>query len=384
MAADVYMTACAPSSPACGIVQIQNVASSSDMINVSGQPSGYVNTNILFLTITANSKFNDFPTNIFTTFPKLVTLELKNNNNLSNVATNAFNYCGQLSQLFVENQQFPHLPAAFAQNCLTLDLLFANNSTISTLDPNALQGLSVLKTLYLDNNRIQTIPSGFFSHTPGLVMIDFSFNQICAVDSQLFKNLPKLMFISFHTNRFSYVNNFNLTGTGLSATYQDYANFGMSFQFNPIVAINPLLFDSIFQSGYQRQSSLIIYGDFPGMCYVSSIEMSYIYDTNWSAAKSTYTTCFNNWTPDLENATCATTTSSSTTTTKSTSTTTTLKTSSVPTTVTTVPPQTTVITLAPAVAPACAPVAPPCNNPSKVLEVILSAFRNMTFSVNFI
>jgi hypothetical protein len=388
----VYLTECAVKLPACANVRIENLVSSSDVLNMVGQSPGYVNTTVTTLHFIPTSKVSFFPSNIGKIFTNLQFLVMEDNG-ISNMASNVVDNCGNLVQLLMFNQQFPHLPAAFAQNCNKLSILFARNSKISTLDPNALQGLTALLSAYIDYNEIQTIPSGFFAHTPSLLEISLMYNQICAVDPLLFKGYPNLVGIDLSNNRFSYLKNLDLTGTGsITNSY----GFRVKFHGNPIVAINPQLFDSIFQSGYQRTSYLFLYSEtskvfnFSSYCFAPSTAVVEIIDSNWVTAKSGYKTCFDNWTPDLANATCEITTTTSTTTS---TTSTTLKTTvtSQPITISsTLPPQTTVITLAPTnkslpttVAPSCSPITPPSCNPSKVLEVILSAFRNMTFSVNF-
>jgi hypothetical protein len=277
--------------------------------------------------------------------------------------TNNFENCGKLIKLGIQHELFTNLPAGFAKNCTNLEGFSITYSELSTLDANALIGLINLKQIVLIDNKITCIPTGFFSYTPLLYIIFLFNNRITALDPLIFKGLINIQNINFNNNSISFVPKLDLTGTASS----DQTTKGAIFlSENPIKAIHPQLFESI-------PSKIVIYGSTMQLPTSSPLDTCHANQTwqvdldNWDSVKSSFAQCFNNWTPAMASyvVSCGITT----------------------TTLTTLQTTTTTTSKLPATIPA--PSCPSCNQPKTsccqtgVLEVILSAFRNLTFNVNF-
>jgi hypothetical protein len=360
----------------CVVDRIVSVASADDAINVVGQASNFIDTQTAYAAFSESSQFSFFPKKVFTTFPSLYSITL-NNNSLVNMETNTFDNCASIDNLQISNELFTNLPAGFAQNCRNMTKLYIDYNELSTLDANALTGLTSLTQISMTYNKIFCIPPGFFANALALHVVQLANNQITALDPLIFKGLANLYIAQLEVNNISFIPNLDLTGTAIS---EKTIGVAITIHNNPIIAIYPQLFETVFPS---RTKPLFFDGGSRSFRPSSPLVTCHSNETwqvsvdNWNSVKSSFTQCFNNWTPAMASyvISCGVTTTTSTTipTTTSLKTTEETTTSKLPT------------TAAPSSCPACnpPPTTPSPYSPLRVLEVILSVIRNLTLDINF-
>lgn len=118
---------------------------------------------------------------------------------LSSVTTNAFSNCLNMESISINDNNFPDLPASFAESCVNLRVLSFYQNWIQNIHKNAFKGLANLEELTLNRNNFTFLDPATFNHTPSL-------NQLQVIDGKLLTIHPDLLatlsleFVTFSQN----------------------------------------------------------------------------------------------------------------------------------------------------------------------------------------
>jgi Leucine-rich repeat (LRR) protein len=130
-------------------------------------------------------KLNFIPTKLFDSLRNLQSFQV-DNVEVTTMTTDAFQNCLKMVQIFVRENNFPNVPAGFAQSCSALKSLHLQTNHIKTFDKDALKGLVSLETIQLSFNEITTLDVLTFTHTPNLENIFMNQNALKSIHPDLF------------------------------------------------------------------------------------------------------------------------------------------------------------------------------------------------------
>jgi len=215
----------------CKIVGITPVLAPFEAITVAGQAVNYVEPKTLQLYFVNNFIIKFIPTNIFTIFPSLISIQITNCST-SMLTTDAFMNCNNLINIQVEYGNILYFPEGFAQRCSKVRGLSLIYNNIQVIDKNAFRGLSILQNADLRGNRLTCVAPEVFLNTPLIQQIYLQNNLIRTVDNLLLRNLQELRQLDIGNNLLSYIPLLDLTGTSLRS-----GTLGVAYNGNPIRAI---------------------------------------------------------------------------------------------------------------------------------------------------
>lgn len=235
---------------------------------------------------------------MFTIFPNLNSVTFTNVS-ITSVTTDSFTNCGKLISIYLNFNNFPTLPSAFASTCINVTSLYLMTNYIKELDNDALKGLTFLNYFYAAQNNITCIPPGLFTHTPVVQFIDLSYNQISEIDSSTFKGLANLNNINLMYNKIVNLPAFDVTNTGLTMSFM------LMLGDNPIKSVSPKFITNIFttRGGSPMSANVMLYNsqNLTTTCFPST---QYFYGTifssNWPTANISLGLCYSNWKAEYE------------------------------------------------------------------------------------
>jgi Leucine-rich repeat (LRR) protein len=277
-------TTCYPST-------ITPVTTPNEPIRVVGKPATFTEPKVFSLKF-QNTVMKYVPTRIFSIYTKVQEFRL-GSVSLTNLVTDAIKTCSNLTTLFIYDNNFPTIPAKFAQSCTKLqDLRFVNDN-IKGIDENAFFGLTELLYLTVSfNKNLLCIPSKLFQNTPKLEMLSIYNNSLTAIDPELFKNLPKLYSIDFRYNKIEYLPKFDARFLN---DPQRLSNVGVVFTNNSITAVDPLFLKTLYTVNVEI-SREVYTSLFFNPCVLFDFE---IYRHDWDSQDFAMEKCYTNWTPEL-------------------------------------------------------------------------------------
>lgn len=264
----------------CVISNLPPITSPDEDITLKGSAASFVFFNSTILRY--------IPRKIFTVMPNINMFYMLNTFT-TNLITDTLVNCGNIQTVCIQAENFPNVPAGFAQSCSNIKTLMMKDDGIQTMDVNALKGLVKLENLNMQGNKITCLPPEIFQNTPVISDINFVNNKILAIDAGLFKNLPRLHVIDLSGNMLSYLPLLDITG---SAALN--GNLAVFLPGNPINAIDPK-FCSLFDT---RPTNVIDMIDIPGVkCLPNTAQTSKIYKSNCLTTMAPYLQkCYANWT----------------------------------------------------------------------------------------
>lgn len=275
--------------PQCIFISLSSVTMANEDIVVRDQPSTYKDTTTSALNFDSKTLINYIPSNIFKYFPNLLQFTAATSS-VTNLVTDAFINCTSLLTILMTENNFPTIPAAFAQSCSSLRTIRMAHNNINSIDANALKGLANLDVFQVVFTNIACIPPGLFSYSPKITQIDLRNNLIVEIDPMAFINLPVVSFITFTNNSISYIPKLNFTNSGFS-------NSGLQvhFESNLITIVDPAFFTGFFtnRAPYWGSVGLINGVADPHGCVPGGYELVDI--NNWNNANNSFGTCYNNW-----------------------------------------------------------------------------------------
>lgn len=279
--------------PPCLSFVMTPVTYAAEPINITGQSMTYMDKSINNIALDSTFKTYFIPTNIFRFFPGAVSFSAIGSS-LTTIVPNSIINCPSLSSIALYSNLFQNLPASFAEQCTNVTHLYMEkNNNFVSIHVDAFKGLSNLFFLRFNYNKIDCLPPGLFRFSPKIQAIDFQWNEIVALDSNTFINLPTLSYISLWSNKITFVPNLNLTNSGL---YNGSVSLG--FDHNPIMAINPAFITQVFEERTRGSITISFYNPTVTLCIPQQQSLDI---NNWRALNSSYATCYNNWTPAMQN-----------------------------------------------------------------------------------
>jgi Leucine-rich repeat (LRR) protein len=128
------------------------------------------------------------PTMIFDTFKNLKHFEMSGVQ-LNEMTTNAITNCMKLETIDINSNNFPTLPASFAESCVKLSTLNLFDNHISFIHKDAFKGLGALEALSLEQNTFESLDPSTFYHTPNMKRLYLNNGKLKALDSKMFADL---------------------------------------------------------------------------------------------------------------------------------------------------------------------------------------------------
>ncbi|XP_001354288.3 peroxidasin [Drosophila pseudoobscura] len=113
-------------------------------------------------------------------------------NHFEEVPADAFRGMGQLSTLFLNENELAHLQDGAFQGLLALRFLYLNNNRLSRLPAAIFQGLPRVEAIYLENNDIFQLPAGVFDNLPRLNRLFLYNNKLTQLPVEGFNKLNSL------------------------------------------------------------------------------------------------------------------------------------------------------------------------------------------------
>lgn len=284
--------------PPCTSFVMTPITYAAEPINITGQSMTYMDKSFLNIAFDSTFKTYFIPTNIFRFFPRAVSFSAIGSS-LTTIVPNAIINCPSLTSIALYSNLFQNLPASFAEQCSNVTHLYVEkNSNFVSLHVDAFKGLLNLVFLRFNYNKIDCLPPGLFGYSPKIQAIDFQWNEIVALDPNTFINLPSLSYITLWSNKITFVPNLNLTNSGYSGTVS------LNFDFNPIIAINPSFITQVFEERTRGTITLSFYNPSTTStpCVPQNVYQQHLLNfNNWRDLNSSYVTCYNNWTPAMQN-----------------------------------------------------------------------------------
>lgn len=147
-----------------------------------------------------NSNLSDIPTDLFTKFFSLRTLDLRHCG-LENISRTSFTKGNQLYNLDLSYGSFSELKPQVFTFLTELKSLNVSHSQVQDIHVTAFIGLSKLLELNLSFNHLKRINNEILEPLSGLEMLDLSHNHIEVLDSELFIYNPKLKLLNCENNK---------------------------------------------------------------------------------------------------------------------------------------------------------------------------------------
>ncbi|XP_032290596.1 peroxidasin [Drosophila virilis] len=97
--------------------------------------------------------------------------------------------------------QFEELPPMAFNGLGQLTTLFLNDNQLAYVHEDAFKGLTALRFLYLNKNQLSRLPASIFQHLPRLEALYLEDNDIWQLPAGLFDNLPHLHRLFLHNNK---------------------------------------------------------------------------------------------------------------------------------------------------------------------------------------
>lgn len=180
---------CTPqSNGACAVVSMDAVTLANEEIIVDGQPSTYTDTSITNLEFFDNYTLKYVPTGVFTIFPNLKFLVIRNCGTTT-LITDAYKNCNNLEFILLEGGNIPNIPARIASTCSSVLQLSLNDNKIASIDVNAFQGLTNLTVLLVNQNQLTCIPPTLFLNSRAYYAIFMRNNFITAIDYNIISGI---------------------------------------------------------------------------------------------------------------------------------------------------------------------------------------------------
>lgn len=141
--------------------------------------------------------FRSIPKEVFNIFPQLIELWMRSE--IAFLSPKDFEHAGNLNILEIPNNNISNIAVNAFIGLINLSLLSLKNNHITVLRRGAFAGLENLTDLLLDNNEIHTIEDGSLA-LPKLVNLYLKQNQIRTLSDDVFSELPSIKHISLSKN----------------------------------------------------------------------------------------------------------------------------------------------------------------------------------------
>ena len=276
----------------CNIHNITPIIIENQAIQMWGQDEKYENTSINTLNFDAHNEVNFIPSTIFRIFSNLHIFQMSNVS-LTNLTTDAFIYCNNLTTISVMFNNFTIIPSKFAYRCKSLDKISFNYDQIVAIDEGALSGLKNLKVLDLSYNKISCIPSKLFESSLRIENISFKNNEIKVLDEGLFGKLKALKVINLYGNKIFFIPVMNFDQSAMKNS------LNLILNDNPLYAIEPNFIGKFFAVESSQSSINFTMTNNEGICIPREFEHQVVQQINYKSADDALSACYAHWSNDM-------------------------------------------------------------------------------------
>ncbi|XP_023307275.2 leucine-rich repeat-containing G-protein coupled receptor 5 [Lucilia cuprina] len=148
-----------------------------------------------------NSKFSNFPLNLFYTF-NIQELDFRNCS-LESLTWDSFLKSENLSILLLSENLLSEIKPELFTLAENLSFLFLDSNRLSVLHKDSFKGLTKLNYLDLHHNLLETLPVDIFSPLTSIQQINLAENRLKIITNSLFANNPRLFSIHLQQNALS-------------------------------------------------------------------------------------------------------------------------------------------------------------------------------------
>ncbi|XP_070496634.1 carboxypeptidase N subunit 2-like [Chironomus tepperi] len=276
----------------CNVHNITPIVIEDQAIQMWDQNENYENTSIIKLNFDSPNLINYIPTTIFRIFPNLQIIQM-NNVSMSNLTTDAFAYCDNLTTISIIYNNFPRIPSKFAYRCKNLNKISLNYNLIVGIDEDAISGLKNLKVLDLSHNKISCIPSKLFESSLDIQNISFKNNEIKVLDKELFGKLRTIKIINFDGNKIAFIPMMSFDQSAMKNS------LNLILNDNPLYAIEPKFIEKVFTDENSQLSINLTMTKSEGICIPSEFEHKVIQQINFKSADKALSKCYAHWSSEM-------------------------------------------------------------------------------------
>jgi Leucine-rich repeat (LRR) protein len=146
--------------------QLVSIAAENEPIQVTGNHvSPHKNSEIRQLNFMNPHVLKFVPTKLFEIMPEIQYFSMVDDK-LSTLTTNAFQNFLNMETIQISDNNFPDVPASFAESCVNLRVLSFQQNWIQNVHKDAFKGLAKLEKLTLQRNNFTFLDPATFTHTP--------------------------------------------------------------------------------------------------------------------------------------------------------------------------------------------------------------------------
>jgi Leucine-rich repeat (LRR) protein len=146
------------------------------------------------------SEMSDLPKHLFTDFPKLDFLYIKDITGLNPLRKEFFNgNASSITKLWIQKSTFRTIFRSTFENAPNIEHLCLPYTEIEVLEEGSLDDIPKLKGLFLKGNKIRFLYKSIFRNNKDLEELDFTDNKLESLDFSLLQN-PKIINLLFEQN----------------------------------------------------------------------------------------------------------------------------------------------------------------------------------------
>jgi len=287
-----YFTCDLQNESVCNVYNITPIIIEYQAIQMWEQDENYRNTSITTLNFDSPNVVNFIPSTMFRIFPNLQIIQM-NNVSMTNLTTDAFINCNNLTIISVMFNNFTRIPSKLAYRCKNIDRISLNYNQIVIIDEDALSGLKNLKVLDLSFNKISCIPPKLFENALNIENISFKNNEIKALDKDLFGKLKAIKVINLDENKIAILPIMSFDQSAMKKS------LNLIINDNPLYAMEPKFIESFFALKDSQSSLNFTMTKIEGICIPNGFEYQVIHQINFKSADDALSTCYANWSSDM-------------------------------------------------------------------------------------
>jgi Leucine-rich repeat (LRR) protein len=205
-------------------------------ITINGtHKANYGNSDVADVSFLSDSGLNYIPSKMFDIFQNVQQFYAYESH-ITTMTTNAFRNCSKMIYITLMNNNFPIIPASFAESCTNINYLLLHNNSIQSLHKDAFKGLVNLIQVALYYNKIAYIEPGTFQNAPSLANLALSWNLITDIHPSTYTGMTNLTYIDLMYNNLTVLPSLDLTN--MPSLYAIY------IYDNDIWAIDPQFFET--------------------------------------------------------------------------------------------------------------------------------------------
>ncbi|EDV96683.1 peroxidasin [Drosophila grimshawi] len=121
-------------------------------------------------------------------------------NRIEELPANAFNELGQLTTLFLDENELAYVHENAFKGLSSLRFLYLHKNRLSRLPASVFQQLPRLETLFLEDNDIWQLPPGLFDNLPHLYSLSLRNNKLTSLPLDMFNKLHSLKRLRLDAN----------------------------------------------------------------------------------------------------------------------------------------------------------------------------------------